>query len=372
MSEKTYRIWVDLDNAPHVLVMKPIIDWLAAKGNHVEITARDYGQTVPLLQLFGLKHKVIGKHAGRCMHRKIFLFMTRSVALLLFARKKQYGAVLTHGSRSAYIPAKLLGIPLIMITDYEHGFLPRFMRKWPRLVMVPEVMPDEASGQLCTGRCTLRKYPGLKEELYVYDLEPDPTSLMAMGLDLGKQIVLIRPPASMAHYHVTEGDQVLVEVLEYFREKPNAQVILLPRTFEQTAELRQYLSKHESRNIRIPQEVSYGPNMIYYSDLVISGGGTMNREAACMGIPVFSIFRGPLGSVDRHLIREGKLRMLETVDVLEAFVIEKTPKIDLSSKRAIRQHLVEFIGKTVLSVASAESGRTTDATFFHGKQQRGH
>ncbi len=349
--------WADIDNAPHVLVLRPIIEWLTRAGHVVEITARDYGQTLPLLDLFGMPYTVVGRHAGKRTYRKVLSFITRSIGLLLFARKRRFAAAFCHGTRGVFIPAKLLGIPLVVMSDYEHAATPNFMRRWPSMLLVPEVIPREAFGCTRGKAAELRKYPGLKEELYVYDCEPDPGELLDMQIDLARPVILVRPPASMAHYHVRAGDDLFLAVLEHLRRRGELQVILLPRTRDQAAELKCYLQQHPAPNVRVPDKVTYGPNLIYHSDLVISGGGTMNREAACMDVPVVTIFQGALGAVDKYLMDQGRLKMMEDVRMLDSWSFQRGPRADLKVRRRAREKLATFIGESILSVARAPADR---------------
>lgn len=348
--------WADIDNAPHVLVLKPIITWLTRQGHRVEITARDHGQTLPLLDLLDLPYAVTGKHAGKRKYRKVLSWITRSLQLTRYAVGRGFAAAFCHGTRAVYLPAKIHGIPLVVLQDYEHGALPRLLCQWPALVLVPHVIPEEAFIIRGVRPEALRKYPGLKEELYVYDLEPDPAPLQNLGFNLKLPIVIIRPPASMAHYHVKESDDLFLDVIRFFQERSGVQVVVLPRTREQSESIRFFLEKRACQNIRIPSEVSYGPNLIYHSDLVISGGGTMNREAACMGVPVCTIFKGPMGSVDRYLIEEGRLQVLDSAEQLKTMCIEKIPRPNLAAKRHVRERIVQSIGEAILSIA-----RTTPA-----------
>jgi predicted glycosyltransferase len=344
-------LWADIDNAPHVLVLAPIISWLSRHGHRIEITARDYGQTLPLLELLGLQYTVTGKHAGKRRNRKVISFITRSMQLERYAARRSFAAVFSHGTRAVYIPARLHGIPLVMLMDYEHGALPRLFFRWPDLFFVPHVMPEETFLRRGVRPEALQKYQGLKEELYVYDLEPDASPLQRLGLNLEQPIVLVRPPASMAHYHIESGDELFVAVLDRLHAKRDVQVIVLPRTREQSESIRVLLNERGWSRIHIPSEVTYGPNLIYYSDLVISGGGTMNREAACMGVPVYTIFKGPMGSVDRHLIADERLRMMDSAGQLDSMRIEKMPRPDLAAKRHVRESIVRTIGEAILSRA---------------------
>ena len=148
-------------------------------------------------------------------------------------------------------------------------------------------------------------YPGLKEDLYVHDFRPDPSFLADLHIDPRSILILMRPPATMAHYAVKKSSVIFEHVLDYLCSTKCVQLILLPRTKQQSGEMKSLVSSRGYTNILIPDTVYNGPSLIWYSDLVISGGGTMNREAAALGVPVFSIYQGPIGAVDQHLISTG-------------------------------------------------------------------
>jgi predicted glycosyltransferase len=98
--------------------------------------------------------------------------------------------------------------------------------------------------------------------------------------------------------------------------------VLLPRNKKQAVNL---LKKWphwfaDSRTV-IPENVIDGLNLLWHSDLVVSGGGTMNREAAALGVPVYSVFRGKIGAVDRQLQKEGRLTLVENSDDVERKIV---------------------------------------------------
>ena len=143
------KFWVDMDNAPHVHVLRPIIAELERRGHHVEITARDYGQTLPLLEFFGLPARRFGQHGGKSTLRKYLAFATRTLSLISFARQRGFDAAICHGSRSMVPAARFLGLPLINMGDYEHTSFPNIMKKWIRLQLIPDVIPPEKFLERC-------------------------------------------------------------------------------------------------------------------------------------------------------------------------------------------------------------------------------
>lgn len=344
------RIWVDIDNAPHVLVLHPIIRELEVQGHTIEITARDFGQTAPLLRLHGLRHHVIGQHAGRNKLKKGLSLLLRSVALWQFAQRQRFDLALCHGARGIVLPSRLLNFPLVVLIDYEHTFNYPF-RLWARRILMPEAIPDSELKQLGFDLSRVVKYPGLKEELYVYDFEPNPMVLDEIGADPDKVIVVMRPPATMAHYHSKESERLFWGALRFLTKQSRTQVVLLPRTEAQTTEMLASLNSHD--NVVIPKKAVYGPNLLWHADLVISGGGTMNREAACLGVPVYSIFRGPLGGVDRHLIQQGLLRILQNEQDVKQIRLEKRSK-ELHQYKGRSLELVHFVVDKILEVVQGE------------------
>jgi hypothetical protein len=158
------------------------------------------------------------------------------------------------------------------------------------------------------------KYPGLKEDVYVPRFQPDASVLETLGISNAGLIVTLRPPATEAHYHNPEAEELFAETLRLLAETPSTRAVALPRNAKQGAELRkQWAGLIASGSLIIPEHPVDGLNLIWFSDLVVSGGGTMNREAAALGVPVYSVFRGKIGAVDKYLADTGRLTMLESV-----------------------------------------------------------
>ncbi len=164
---------------------------------------------------------------------------------------------------------------------------------------MPDAIPPERLYRY-GARGKIRSYPGLKEEYYLADFEPDPAVLGELGLDRGRPIAVVRTPPEVSLYHRFEND-LFAEVLERLR---GAQAVVLPRTGEQRAELKR------TGGFIVPERAIDAQSLIAYADLVVSAGGTMNREAVALGTPVFTVFEGRLGAVDELLIDEGRLRRL--------------------------------------------------------------
>jgi hypothetical protein len=176
--------------------------------------------------------------------------------------------------------------------------------------MCPEVIPDTA---LPGGSSRILRYPGIKEDVYVPRFIPNPHLRTDLGLREQDLVVTLRPPATEAHYHTAQSDELFAAALEYLSQRGDVKLVVLPRTDKQTQVLRAlWPDLFGNGTLRVPDRVVDGLNLIWHSDLVISGGGTMNREAAALGVPVYSVFRGRIGAVDRYLSMKGRLVLLES------------------------------------------------------------
>lgn len=301
------RVWIDLTNSPHVLVMRPIIELLRADGHEVRVTARDFAQTLGLLERFGIEHEVVGRHRGGRVAAKAVGLASRSTALVRWAARKRFDLALGHGSNDVTVAAAVLRIPCATTFDYEWATVQHTVNcRLAQAVVVPDVIPPERLYRY-GAKGKIRAYPGLKEEYYLADFEPDPAVLDELGLDRSEPIAVIRTPPAVSLYHRFEND-LFGRVLERVR---GAQAVVLPRTPEQRAELT------AAGGFVVPERAIDAQSLIAYADLVISAGGTMNREAVALGTPVWTTFEGRLGAVDERLIAEGRLRKLTDADDLD-------------------------------------------------------
>jgi predicted glycosyltransferase len=299
------RIWVDLTNSPHVLVLRPVIDALRARGAEVRVTARDFAQTVQLCERLGVEHEVIGRHRGGRLAAKAIGLADRSAALTRWGRRNgRFDLALGHGSNDVTVAARLLRIPCSTMFDYEWATVQHTINcRLAQAVVVPETIPPERLDRYGARR-KLQRYPGLKEEYYLADFEPDPAVLAELGLDAADPIAVVRTPPSVSLYHRFEND-LFATVLDRLR---GSQTVVLPRVAEQRAQLDGFI---------VPERAIDAQSLIAFADLVVSAGGTMNREAVALGTPVWTTFEGRLGAVDERLIGEGRLRRLERPEELE-------------------------------------------------------
>jgi predicted glycosyltransferase len=301
-------IWIDLDNSPHVPFFRPIIQQLETRGYHVLVTARDCFQVCDLAEQLHLDCKPIGRHYGKHRMMKLLGLGIRALQLLPLARQARPVLAVSHGSRSQLVAAKLLGIPTLQVADYEFAKIWAVVR--PSWAMTPTMIPNDAM-KLDGDR--ILKYPGIKEDVYVPSFLPQDGIRQQLGITESEILVTMRPPASEAHYHSLDSDRLFQATIAHLAPIPQVRIVVLPRTPKQGHEITvAWPELCSSRKLFIPERVVDGLNLIWHSDLVISGGGTMNREAAALGVPVYSIFRGTIGAVDQYLAANGRLVLLES------------------------------------------------------------
>ena len=304
------RVWIDLTNSPHVLVLRPVVQLLRARGHEVEVTARDFAQTLELCARFGIEPAVVGRHRGGRVAAKALGFASRSAALARWARGREFDLAIGHGSNDITVAAALLRVPSSTAFDYEWATVQHNVNcRLARAVIVPEAIPPERLRRYGAGPRKLRRYPGLKEEYYLADFEPDEGVLGELGLARQRPLAVVRTPPSVSLYHRFEND-LFARVLRRLRET-GAQVVVLPRTPEQRAELA------GEPGFVVPERAVDAQSLVAYADVVVSAGGTMNREAVALGTPVYTVFEGRPGAVDERLLAEGRLRRLADPAALE-------------------------------------------------------
>jgi predicted glycosyltransferase len=351
------RVWIDLTNSPHVLVMRPVVELLRADGHEVRVTARDFAQTLQLLDRFAIEHTAIGHHRGERLADKAAGLVSRSVALVRWARGDQglaavHGAgrtsgtaraagrfdiALGHGSNDISVAARLLRIPCSTTFDYEWAAVQHHVNcRLAQAVVVPDAIPPERLDRY-GAKGKIHAYEGLKEQYYLADFEPDETVLAELAIDREKPLVVVRTPPEVSLYHRFENDlfaDVLARLREAAREE-GVQSVVLPRTADQRAQLRGV------EGFTVPEQAIDAQSLIAFADLVISAGGTMNREAVALGTPVYTTFEGRLGAVDERLIDEGRLRKLADVDQLD--LTKRDPADAVNRVRRDPRRLLELL-----------------------------
>lgn len=308
MAPRSRKVWIDLTNSPHVLFFRPVLRRLDEAGVETVVTARDFAQTLGLLERFGIAHTVIGRHGGASVRGKAVGLVRRSGSLIRFGRGRGISQAVSHGSNDLAVAARVLRIHSTVIHDYEGAAgMHRLNFRLASKVMMPDAIPYSALAGYGLARSRFRPYRGLKEQVALADFEPDDEVYEELGLDRERPIVVLRPPATMSLYHRGLENTVFDDVLERLLDS-EAQVVLLPRTPAQAA------SFAGTAGVIIPERPVDGPSLVWAADAVISAGGTMNREAAILGVPTWTTFAGQLGAVDRVLVEQGRMSVLERAD----------------------------------------------------------
>jgi uncharacterized protein len=300
------RIWVDCTAAAHPLVLRPIIERLEGRGHEVLVTAREYGQTLGILERLGIPHVAVGSHGGASTLGKARALAGRSARLARLLRGRRPDLAVAHGSVDLAVVAALQRIPSAQLQDYEFaGWQRQIAFRVARRVLVPDAIPIERLEQIGAKGRKLVRYPGLKEEYYLADFEPDPAVVEELGLDREKVLVVLRPPPETSEYHAR--NDLYGAAIRHFAASADVQAVVIPRTARQGAEVREM----GAANLIVPERAIDAQSLIAYADLVVSAGGTMNREAVALGTPVFTTFAGRMGGVDEALIAAGRLQVLD-------------------------------------------------------------
>lgn len=316
-------IWIDFDNAPHVPLLVPIVRELQRRGIEVFCTARDFTQTVPMLQQSGLPFHKVGNGAGRSRLGKLTSLGWRLAKLLWLVRRKNIVLAINHGSRTQTACARLLGIPILVLLDYEYTELSLF-RKYADLFYTPRYIPRQKLVMLGFDPDRIDHYDGLKEHIYLQDFQPEADFRRRHNLPENKILVTVRTPATCGNYHDARSELLFDAAIRRLVHDERCYLVLLPRNAYEKRALLALLAQEEARdNWIIPQAPLPGLQLIWHSDIVISGGGTMNREGAALGVPTYSIFTAQKGAVDEYLERHGKLTFLRSVDDVRRLPIRK-------------------------------------------------
>jgi predicted glycosyltransferase len=307
------RAWIDITAPAHVLVFRPLITLLREGGGEVEVTARDYAQTLQLLELHGIEAEVLGRHGGRSRLGKGRSLLSRLGALRGWAKGRRFDIALAHGSHELTMTARRLGIPSATTFDYEFAWLQHQLGcRAATRVVVPESIPPERLRRYDVEPPKLLQYPGLKEEYYLSEFEPDRSVVHRLGVEPERVLVVVRTPPDVSLYH-RRSNPLFPQVLDHLGHEENARAVVLPRTPEQ----RDYVRSLALPSVIVPEQAVDAQSLIALADVVVSAGGTMNREAAALGVPVYTTYGGRLGGVDEALMRAARLRPLTAARALE-------------------------------------------------------
>lgn len=357
MKEKNkISIWIDLENSPHVPFFVPIIKRLKNEGYNILVTARGQSHTFELADYYNLDYHAIGKHYGKNRFLKAFGLVSRAIRLMPLVLKQKPIIAISHISRTQILLSYFLRIPSIIFLDYEYVQSLSFVK--PHTVYIPDVVDTK---KLKSFHCDVKTYKGIKEDIYVPAFQPDPSIVEKLGINTDKIICVLRPPASDAHYHNPKSDVLFEETVNYFSTLPEVLMVILPRDEHQKNIIsNKWLSKIQEGKIIIPDHVVNALNLMWHSDLVISGGGTMNREAAALGIPVYTIFQGKIGAVDRYLAKENRLKIITSVnEIHKAIKVKKwdRPESFNYKETLTLSNIIQELNQIIYKINAIKSGK---------------
>lgn len=254
-----------------------------------------------------MPYTLIGKHQGKSMWRKAWGLLARSCALMRFARGRKFDVAFSHNSNDLAVAARLLGIPHLIVHDYEYANLSyQVNARLANRILVPEVITPEPVLAHGAKPAQVGTFPGLKEHVYLDErvaTQAHPAEFRReLGVSDAEVLVVVRPPATMSAYHRFANEN-FDSLLEALVSAPGMRVVLLPRTPLQ----REALAARFDGRVIMPEGTFDGTDLVLAADLVVSAGGTMNREAAVLGTPAYTVFAGKMGAVDRDLIERGLL-----------------------------------------------------------------
>ena len=340
------NIWIDLANAPHVAFFLPIIRKLKSRGHNILISVRDFNQTVELMRKSGLDGKSIGKHGGKSLVGKFLNLLGRSMRLTYFGWRGRVDVAVSHNSYTQTIAGRLIGARVITIMDYEGQPANHVAFRLAHRVIVPDAFPLHDLKRFGCSEDRVIRYHGFKEQLYLSNFRPDPRfvdefiRVCRLKGDWDAEqtvIVTVRAPATMAIYHHFKN-LLFDKLLTVLNDHKGLTVILLPRN-----SIQRIIYKTKYPRIHIPEEPLSGSDLVYFSDLVVSAGGTMNREAAVMGVPVYTIFAGKLPSVDNCLIQMGRMTEIRDLEDIQRIRFEKKNRKRILKNPSLCEEIVNNI-----------------------------
>ncbi|MBZ0201828.1 MAG: DUF354 domain-containing protein [Ignavibacteria bacterium] len=343
-------IWFDLDNSPHVPLFIPILNELKKRNEEFEVSARDFAQTLGLLELWNVQHTTIGTHGGKSKAGKVFNLLKRSQELKKFAAGNNFTLAVSHGSRTQLVAAAGLKIPSLLMLDYEYTET-RIFNRYANYLLIPKFIPDERLRSVGLDLKKVIRYNGFKEELYMNAFVPEPDFRSKIGSGDDKTLILIRPPGMLGNYHNKKSEKLLVECMYHFSSFENTDILITSRS----AKDKKFIEKHAAgkNNIRFLQSPVDGLQLVYSADIVISGGGTMNRESALAGTNTYSIFTGKKPYLDEYLEQMGRLKFISSVEDIKQI----TPQKELNKDSYVfNKHITEEVTDIILNISISKNG----------------
>ncbi len=315
------RAWIDIENPPQVQYLVPLVREFERRGAEVLVTARDYGMTLDLLRERGVDFTPVGRHFGARKRAKVVGTAHRIHDLRVLLRSSVRPSLVLSASRSASLAARSLRIPSFAVCDYEYVNLFAF-RLAAACVVHPDVISEDTFRDRGISPERLIPFRGIKEDITFADVDFDRVQAHVLPRKArpGTLNVLVRPPAEESHYHRDKSSALGRRTLELLAADETLTVIYSPRYEWQIATL----SAIDWRaSLIVLHEAVPFASLLKAVDVVLSGGGTMVREAAYLGIPAVSLFQGNVGEVDEHLERVGRLAIVHSASDLAALDLHR-------------------------------------------------
>ena len=332
--------WFDLDNSPHVPLFRPVFDELKSNGMEYIVTIREFAQTRQLCELWNIDYTLIGRHAGKNKILKVINLFTRSSKLKKQIKNKNISLAISHGSRTQLVAANGLKIKSVLMLDYEYTEN-RIFNRYADYLLMPTLIPDERLKSAGIKLEKVIRYNGFKEELYIPEFVPEAGFRGTIGIPENKVLVVIRPPGMLSNYHNEEGESLFVESVKYFSSFPDCICYIVSRTTEDKTLLKNLNIK--SDNIKFNKSAVDGLQLLNSADIVLSGGGTMNRESALLGTETYSIFRGRKPYLDEYLNQIGQLKFISSVaDIRNIAVEKKSKKTNYQINRNLKKEITNL------------------------------
>ncbi len=349
-SGRRLRIWVDMASPPQILFFSAVIPQLRARGHDVVATAYGFTHCEDLLKQHNVDATVVGRRyeGGHNEQLRRIGWENRRRVLYQFISKFQLDLAASYGSSTQASVAARRSIPLFTGTDYEYVNL--YSMRYARRVMIPDAVPKTKFIEAGLSPGLIRQYPGQKEHVYLCQYQIVENLRSTFGISEDEFVVVFRPEANFAHYLDEHATGFPEKILAALLARPNVRILLMPRTKLQKDRLQRKFGYHN--NLQILDGVYCGPSLVSDSDLLVSGGGSMIREATALGAQAASCFEGQFGALDQDLVRQGKLVRIQTLADLEKLVFKRrkvntTRMVDTSTRDLIVDGICETAGLPV-------------------------
>ncbi len=277
------RIWIDVMTPKQARVFSQVYRVAMSKGHEVLLTARSHGETTQILSMEGIPHLSVGRHGGRELRSKLKAYARRALDLIDPVAEFRPHVLISLSSPEAVRVAFGLGVKVVSLNDTPHSVhVGRLTLPLSDRLVYPAAIPAHRWLSLGARAEALRPYYGVDEVSWIL---PVLGRARFGGREGG--LAVVRPEESHAAYLArNSGHASVVEPCLEFLLDNGYRVVLLPRYEDQ----RSYFQKKYGDRVEIPERAVDPVPLYSAADVVISGGGTMSREAAMFGTPAISLF----------------------------------------------------------------------------------